>query len=722
MVTLKKNITYLDDGNIDLTSWIQYIRGTYHLNSTQALEKACFFAEKTGRGLTTFYGQPCLEQGLEMAEMLLQLKLDPETASAALILSSFQHSKTSIELISDKLSSEIAKLVKGTQQFSVIQHFKKNTAKTRDTTQIDKLRKLFLAMASDIRIVLIKLIERTSMMRNIKHIAEAERRHIAQETMEIYAPLANRLGIGQIKWELEDSSFHYLDPITYKKIAADLADRLAIREERINTLVSQLQQTLHEQKIDAVIYGRAKHIFSIYSKMQRKNVSYEHIFDISAVRVLVNTIDDCYKTLSVVHTLWNHIAEEFDDYIATPKANGYRSIHTAVIGPDTKNLEIQIRTHDMNEEAERGVAAHWLYKETKPSSSDYEAKIAFLQQLVDWHKEVAKTDDAVAPAYDELFSDRVYVFTPMGEILDLTKGATPLDCAYQIHTDIGNRCKGAKINGNIVPLTYSLMTGDQIEILTNSNGHPSRDWLNPDFGYLKTSRARAKVSHWFRQQDQSQHIENGKRILERELPRANLNLQKLSTHFGFKTDDNFLAAISFGHIRPAQIAHAIELERTPPKTSTPVITHKKTESHRTGTVVAGLSTLLTRIAKCCKPIPGDEVIGFITLGRGVSIHKKTCSNIFQQPERLIEVSWDNEHLGTYQADLLIRAHNRDTLLKEITTLLANAKSTLTAYNSSVSRDNLLIIAITVQISSLAQLKEITVGIQHLKGVISASRP
>ncbi len=727
MVSIKQKFSYLEQGDIDLAAWYFYIKNTYHLDNINLIEKAAILANETSKGLTTFYGQPCIEQGLEMAEIITSLKLDQEAIAAAIMVSTIRNTKLTIETVAEKLGEGVAKLIRGVQQMDAIHNLQKNAEKARDQTQIDRFRKLLLAMVSDIRVVLIKLAERTCIMRGIKNINPIERKHIAEETMDIYAPLANRLGIGQLKWELEDVAFHYIDPITYKNIAKFLAERRADRENHIQNIVARLKEKLTEAHIKANIAGRAKHIYSIYLKAKRKQADYGNIYDYSAVRLLVPTLQDCYTALSIVHSLWDHIPKEFDDYITTPKPNGYRSIHTAVIGPDGKNFEIQIRTHDMHEESERGVAAHWAYKEGKSSPADYQSKIVFLHQLLDWHRDVANPDEKINPEFNEIFTDRIYVFTPTGDILDLPAGSTPLDCAYQIHSEIGNKCRGAKINGHIVPLTYKLRSGDQIEIMTNPNGIPSRDWLNSDFGYLTTARAKAKVAHWFRQQDLNQHIENGRKILEREFTRSHThpNIQKLTHHFHFKDEEGFLAALGRGNIRPTQLLHAVDTQHeTSKQPSSPFLT-KKQEAKSAGMNIAGISDLLTRIARCCKPIPGDKIIGFITQGRGVTIHKKTCSNMRHigpnDHNRLIDVTWDSEHKGAYYVDLQIRAHARENLLKEVTTILANAKINLVNFNSAVNRNNLLIMTLTIQIHELTQLNDLINQVNHLKGVIEAKR-
>lgn len=726
MVSLKHKFSYLEDGDIDLDSWLSHAKKTYHLGNIDLLEKASHLAKDASKGLTTFYGQPCIEQGLEMAEIILGLKLDLDAVAAAIMLSSMQHTKLSLDTVKDKLSDNVSKLIHGAQQMETIRNLQKDHDKPRDPTQIDRLRKLFLAMISDIRVVLLKLAERTCIMRGIKGINPGERKHIAQETMDIYAPLANRLGIGQLKWELEDIAFHYIDPATYKKIAAYLAQRREDREHHIHAIIDRLKEKLAESHIKGDISGRAKHIYSIYLKMKRKDVDLENIYDYSAIRVLVPTIQDCYTALSIVNSEWRHIEEEFDDYIATPKANGYRSIHTAVFGPDDKKFEIQIRTLDMHEESERGVAAHWVYKEGKPQQSGYESKIQYLRQLLDWHRDMAGEDEVSGPAFDEVLADRVYVFTPAGDILELPLEATPLDCAYHIHSEVGNHCRGAKVNGHIVPLTYTMRTGDQIEIMTNPNGTPSRDWLNSDFGYIKTARAKSKIAHWFRQLDLNQHIESGRRILEREFARSPVhpNLQKMAAHFEMKDEDTFLAALGRGNIRAAQLTHLMETQHEHKQATTPIIAKKIVEKSK-GMNIAGISDLLTRIARCCKPIPGDAIVGFITQGTGVTIHKKSCNNVTHldatHSDRLIDVTWDSEHSGAYYVDLQVRAHSRANLLKEITTLLSNAKINLTNFNSAVNRNNMLVITLTIQIHALTQLKDLINQINHLQGVIEAKR-
>jgi len=726
MVAIKQKLTYLEDGSVDLNAWLQKITQHYHFKDTALLDKTMHFVDSTCKGLTTPYGQPCIEQSLEMAEILLEITHDQEITAAGMLVSAINHAQVTVDSIKNQFDEKIAKLINGIAYMNTVS--KIANVKTRDLTQIDRLRKALLALVSDIRVVLIKLAERTCLMRGIKNINLVERKRIAQETMDLYAPLANRLGIGQLKWELEDLAFHYINPEAYKAIAAFLAERRVDRENRIHQVIAILKEQLQAAHIQADISGRAKHIYSIYLKMQRKHLDYQHIYDASAIRVLVPSLEDCYKALSLVHHQWEHIEDEFDDYISNPKPNGYRSIHTAVIDPDGKNIEIQIRTQMMHTEAEHGFAAHWIYKEAK-TQTGYESKITVLRQLLAWHKDVAKEDASIDQLKEQIFEDRVYVFTPLGDILDLPLGATPLDFAYQVHTNLGHRCRGAKINGHIVPLTYTLQTGDQVEIITVKEGAPSRDWLSKDANYIKTPRARAKIAQWFRQQEITQYIESGRHSLEKEFARAGIhqpNLQKIAALFHYKDDDTLFAAVGHGMLKPAQVIHAAQTEHHKTPGTSPHHPLKKTPASSTHFQVAGTQDLLTRIALCCKPIPGDIIVGYITQGRGVSIHRKTCTNIAallsRHEGRLIEVDWNQQEAGHYLVDLQIRARAKEEIIKEITGLLPNYKINLIALNSNISKkSNMLYITLTIQINNLSQLQQFTAVLQQLPPILEVKR-
>jgi GTP pyrophosphokinase len=733
MVAINKKFPTLPDGTVDIPAWLEYLSIASPFDNIDLITKTILLADKTSKGLTTFYGQPCIEQSLELAEITIDLKLDEEAVAASILIPTIMHTQLSIDTIKETINEPVAKLVMGVQQMDTLNILLPNIKKSRNEIQIDRLRKTYLAMISDIRVALIKLALQLSLMRGIKHINPAERKLFGQETLDIYAPLANRLGIGQIKWELEDLAFHYTDPQTYKTIAKFLAERRIDREQRIHSFIQEVKTILSLHGIKANITGRAKHILSIYLKTQKKDVDYKNIYDASAIRILVPTIDDCYNVLSIVHHTWDHINEEYDDYIANPKPNGYSSIHTAVIGPDGKHFEIQIRTYDMHAKAEHGVASHWVYKESKKDHGEYESKITFLRQLLSFHKQVAEKNPNETKALNAVFNERVYVFTPAGDIVDLPLGATPLDFAYHIHSGLGHRCRGAKINDHIVPLTHRLKTCDRIEIITTKNGGPSRDWLNKELGYIATPRARAKVSQWFKQQDITQYIEHAKQILEREFSRAGIShpdLQKVATQFNFKNTESLLISLGHGSIRPSQIIHAILKGNEDKKAS--ILPYKNiypgtdTKDPSFSFQIAGIDDLLTRIAKCCKPIPGDDIIGFITQGRGISIHRVDCKNLSKlssdHQNKTLAVNWDGGKLGAYYVDLQIFAEGREALLKEITSLLANEKIDLIMLNSTINRkSNVLFIKMTVQIHHNDELTKLIQQLKKLPNVSEVKR-
>lgn len=678
-MAIKEKFPHLSDGSVDLSAWLAKIKSAYSANQFAIIEKACQLAETTSKGLTTFYGQPCIEQSLEMAGIILELKLDYEAVTAAVLVSTLQHTSLALDAIKASFGDTITQLISGVSQMNNIHNLA--NIQSREQIQIDRLRKTLLAMVSDIRVVIIKLAERTSIMRGIKNINPTERKRIAQEAMDVYAPLANRLGIGQLKWELEDYAFHYIDPEAYKSIAAYIAERRTDREQRINGIITELKTELKKSNVIADLSGRPKHIYSVYLKMRRKDSSLQAIYDYTALRILVPSIPDCYTALAAVHQLWESITEEFDDYISHPKPNGYRSIHTAVIGPDGKNMEIQIRTRDMHDEAEHGVAAHWIYKENPADIQGHESKITFLRQLLAWHKDVAKEDTAAEKINQQIMEDRVYVFTPAGAILDLPQGATPLDFAYQIHSELGNRCRGAKANGHIVPLTYTLGMGDKVEIITAPHGAPSRDWIRKDTGYLKTARARAKVAQWFRHQETLQHAD----------------------------------AEKITHVRAEQ-----------PVSSPSFISHKKKISTATVLPITGADHFLTRIARCCKPIPGDPIIGYITQGRGVSIHRQQCPNISHlSPEhqsRFLEVSWGEKQTGAFLAELQVRAYGHENILRELSSLFSTLKVDLLSLNSNLNQNtNILFVTLTVQIKDKMQMQQLVTEMGKLPNVLEVKR-
>lgn len=723
MVKLKDSPYLLTDGSINIDSWLNAVAAKRSAADTQLIRHACVLSQLAGADKPTTNNVSCLQQGLAMAEMLLDLNLDSETIAAALVYSSVHYAELTIEDVQEHLGKNIAKLVRGVAQMEAMR-----SLHSHHHAQLENIRKMLLAMVDDVRVVLIKLTERVYQLRAAAISDTVTQHKLAKETLDIYAPLANRLGITQIKWELEDLSLRFLQPDAYKHIAQQLHQTRIQREAYIQRVLALLTEKIKAAGITQFeVSGRAKHIYSIHRKMQRKGVSYDEIYDINAVRVLVPDIEDCYTVLSIVQEQWEQIPHEFDDYIATPKPNGYRSIHTAVIGPDKLNLEVQIRTFAMHQESELGVAAHWRYKEGGQQKSSYEAKIAWLRQVLEWQKEVGgDADTSNASAFD----DRVYVFTPNGDIVDLPAGATPLDFAYYIHSEVGHRCRGAKVNGAIVPLTYSLKTGDRIEILTTKQANPSRDWLNAHLGYLKTSRAKAKVHHWFKQQDFEHNLSEGKDIFERETKRLELtpiNLDKIAEKLHYKSADELLAALGCGDVKISQILHftqdAVKTEPDYQPTLTATRSRPSTGKN-TGIYIQGVGNLMTHPAGCCKPVPGDAIIGWITQGRGVAIHRQDCPNILQlhTHEKLIEVSWGDKPDNIYPVDVYIHAYDRPGLIRDISTIFANEKMNLIAVNTQFDRNqNEAHMNLTIETTGLDALSKVLDKIKRLANIIEAKR-
>jgi GTP pyrophosphokinase len=597
--------------------------------------------------------------------------------------------------------------------------------------QRDNIRKMLIALVDDVRVALIKLAERTCAIRSVKE-DEERRRHIGQEVFEVYAPLAHRLGIGQLKWELEDLSFRYTYAESYRKIARLLDGKRSERDRFMAKVTAQITQILEEAGLTFTIAGRAKHIYSIWRKMQRKGIGFSQVYDIRAVRILVPEIKDCYATLGLVHSLWRNIPNEFDDYIANPKENGYRSLHTAVVGPEGKALEVQIRTQNMDDEAELGVCAHWRYKgsdaETSLASS-YEEKIAWLRQVLDWHEETGDAEGVAEQFSFSVAQDRVYTFTPEGDVVNLSYGATPLDFAYHVHTEIGHRCRGAKVNGSIVPLTYQLQTGERVEILTSGEARPRRDWLQPGLGYLKTSRARAKVHYWFKSQAREDNISTGRHLLDKEFKRlalTSVDYQRVAKKLQCSAVEEMFAAVGSGELSSAVVMNAAQslVQRAPERhLRLNTTTVDGVRSHRT---VRGVGTLRTHIAGCCKPLPGDAIVGYVTKGRGVSVHRSDCVRLIRLHEsvagRVVEVEWGENSQDNYEVDVVIEAYDRQGLLRDITGLFANARINVLTINTHTNKHtNTATMRLRVEVPDIGSLSKLLERIDRLKNVVSAVR-
>ena len=669
-----------------------------------------------------------------VVEILATLHVDTDSLVAALF-SNVPQAMLPLEKIHSVFGPGVAEIVEGVRKLRIVDDYKLlNQPRVDEKEHLEGLRKLLLGMAEDIRMVLIKLAERVQIMRELKTMPEESRRRVASETMDIFAPLANRLGIWQLKWELEDLSFRFLEPEDYQRVAQLLAERREDRESYIANVVKSLRHELQVAGIVGQVMGRPKHIYSIWRKMEGKSVNFEDLFDVRAVRILVDDVAACYAVLGLVHSLWKPIRSEFDDYIASPKKNMYQSLHTAVIGPEGKTVEIQIRTHEMHQHSENGVAAHWGYKEGGRHNDVYREKISWLRQILEWKDEERDTEDFIDRFKSEVFQDRVYVLTPQGKVLDLPQGSTPLDFAYHIHTDVGHGFRGAKINGQIVPISYELKNGDQVEILTSKNSKPSRDWLNPHLGYLHSPRSRAKVRSWFRQQDYDNNVADGRTLVEREFHRlgvAGINLESLSKRFNYSSTDDFFAAVGSGDITGAQIAGRLTEQVMPAMPRSELLTPRaKPSSSKTdessGIRIMGVGDLISHLARCCKPVPYDQIVGYITRGHGVTVHRNDCRNILRlkrtEPERLIEVEWSYGNLQAYVVDVFVRAFDRQGLLRDITEVLSNAHLNVTAVNTLTDpKTNIANMTLTMEINNVEQLSQALTKLEQLANVMEAVR-
>jgi GTP pyrophosphokinase len=732
MVKVKETSQWLNGDKIDVNCWLDQLKARGYLDDISQVVNACSLAELTGIEQPTELGVSCLQQGLQMADILADLEVDQDTLAAAIVYESVHYTELSLEDIEEQMGAHISKLVLGIGKMSAISHFQTLDKYHPTMSQLDNVRKMLLAMVDDVRVVLIKLAERLCILRNASQLPELLSKQIATEVMDIYAPLANRLGIGALKWELEDLAFRYLHPDKYKEIAKGLKSKRLDRDRYVNMIVELISSRIKALGIEHFsVYGRSKHIHSIFKKMERKQVPLSEVYDATAIRVLVDNQEQAYEVLGFVHSEWDQILAEFDDYINNPKPNGYQSLHTAVIGPEKRVFEVQIRTYAMHDLAEMGVAAHWKYKEGAGATKEsHERKIEWLRDVLAWHKETAKNQGVLEEVETEFLEDRVYVFTPEGDVLDLPKGATPLDFAYLVHSEVGHRCRGAKVQGHIVTLTTALQTGDQVEILTGKDPRPSRDWLNPHLHYLKTSRAKAKVLHWFKMQDFDKNRDEGKELLEKEIKNLGIKIDGIADvakSFNFKRTDDMLASLGRGDLKVGQLISRLAPSHFEDNAKSKIIRSAPKPAASGGDLkIEGVGNLLTYMARCCQPLPGDPVIGYITLGRGVSIHRSDCSNIIHagehQKKRLLQVSWGNKTSEDYVADIVVKAFDRYGLLKDITALLSNEKAKVFELKTSIDdKDNLAWVSLTVEVDGLENLSKLLTKILQIPNVIEARR-
>ena len=720
----------------DPQHWLQMLSERFTPQEMQRITEALAWAEQCyGERRYEVTGAPLLPQAIASASIVADLRLDADSVIAALLFSLPDLIDNSIEEIRTRFGDDVAVLVESIRRIREMvavlgnphTHQKPEDAKQ----QIEALRKMILAMVEDIRAVLIRLAWRTQAMHAVVNAPEDVRRRVAQETTDLYAPLANRMGVWQIKWELEDLSFRYLHPESYKRIAKLLDERRIDRENFIAEAMATLRGELNAAGIKADIMGRPKHIYSIWKKMQQKKLDFSEVYDVRAVRVLVNDVKDCYTVLGITHALWQPIPGEFDDYIAHPKGNFYRSLHTAVIGPENKALEVQIRTFEMHEHSEYGVAAHWRYKEGGQHDSKYQEKIAWLRQLLDWREDMAQEKQLADAFKAELFDDAIYVLTPAGRVIELPRGSTPVDFAYHVHTDLGHHCRGAKVNGQIVPLYTPLENGQRIEILSTKEGGPSLDWLHQ--GYVKSHRAMSKIRHWIKQQHQDVAREAGRALFEKEMARSGLTNSKLdaiAARLELKTIDEVYLALGQGELSLRELATAFSAELEPPAPPMPInpddlIRAARADQQGKGVLIEGVDQLMTLLAKCCKPVPPDHVVGFVTKGRGISIHRCDCPTLKRlaaaSPERLIRADWGKHQTGQiFAVDILVEAHDRQSLLRDLSDVLAREKINVTAVNTQ-SKDHRASMRFTIEIGNTDHLQRIFIRLGEVQGVIRVSR-
>jgi guanosine-3',5'-bis(diphosphate) 3'-pyrophosphohydrolase len=718
---------------VDITTLIDKAKEYLHEDKLALVEDAYQFALESHGNQRRLTGDPFISHPLETATIVAELQMDEVSLAAALLHDVPEDCGVPFSTIEDRFGPEVRRLVEGMTRLdkmsSQVQEGELDKV-VESEAQVESLRKMFMVTAEDIRVVLIKLADRLHNMRTLKPLDPEKQQRIAKETMEIYAPLAHRLGIWQIKWQLEDLSFRYLQPDTYHQIAKLIAARRVSRERYIARVSRILKEELEKAGIKAEVIGRPKSIYSVHTKMEKyaaQGKEFSDIHDLLALRVFVDTSPDCYSALGVVHSLWHPIPGQFDDFIASPKENRYQGLHSTVMCIDTVPLEVQIRTQRMHRIAEYGVAAHWKYKEGTKKDIAFEEKITWLRQLMDWQRELSGTA-FIESIKTDIFRDQVFVYTPKGEIKELPRGATPLDFAYRIHTNVGHRCIGAKVNGRMVSFNYELRNGDTVEVMaTKSDRGPSLDWLNPNLGYVKTHHAREKIKQWFRHQERAENIERGRTILEKELRRLGVSFadrERIAGLFKYDVVDDFLAAIGCGDISSHLIAVKLtapeERPQTPPHIPS-AIAQPKAET-TSAVQVLGAGDLLTHIAPCCQPVPGDEIVGFVTRSRGVTIHRKNCPNILSEDEkeRLVKVSWGKSGFS-FPVTILVEAWDRVGLLRDVTALVSDEKINIVAVSLDEQGNDKLSVFVTMEISNIGQLGRLFSKLEGVQGVINVTR-
>lgn len=743
MVKIREQHPLEQDGKIDIEAWLVSIHNkqAFSVEDMAKLRAGCEFSyqaelarSESDKRWTNTSG---FHTGLEMATILNELDQDVDTLVAAVLYRAVREERLPLDEVRDAFGQGIANLIEGVLRMasvSALQSLSEERVLGRAAeVQVENLRKMLVAIIDDVRVALVKIAERTCAIRAVKNAPESKRRRVAHEIMSVYAPLAHRLGIGHLKWELEDLAFRYLEPDSYKHIARLLDERRLDRQQFITQARTQLGDALQQANIEAEISGRAKHIYSIWRKMRAKGIGFSQVYDIRALRVLVPSVQDCYGALGIVHGLWRNIPNEFDDYIANPKENGYRSLHTAVIGPEGKVLEVQIRTFDMHKEAEFGVCAHWQYKGAdKTSQQDsYDAKIEWLRQVLAWHEETGGNLELVKELKADIVQDRIYVFTPEGHVIDLPSGATALDFAYHIHTGVGHRCRGCRINGRVLPLYHMLHTGDQIEIITGKREAPSRDWLTSGLEYLHTARARSRVQHWFRQQAMDENIQSGRAILDRAFQRlgvsTQLDIESLVTALHQKDLNELYASVGTGELSMTAILNAaMQSGAVVPNRQSDLPLDWVAQTEALSAPVIGAEPHPVSLASCCSPVEGDVIVGVIDANNTVSVHQQSCEQALQiqldHPEQIILVNWGNSRHNTFPVLVSVSAYERRGLLRDISSLLDSEQANVIRLDTVTDKQtNLVEMNLTLEVENFQQLSRLLEAINQIPNVYQARR-
>ena len=717
------------DADISSDQWLEALTARLPQVERDLVIRAEAWARQNYPGREHPTGQPWMDHACAASGILGSLRVGGEAIAAMLLLGAPMATRAERDALNTAFGPAVVSLVDGVGSMAQIQALRsRNVAgpKTNDrASQLEALRKMFLAMAQDVRVVLIKLADQVQWLRELASKRDVgAREDVARETLELFSPLANRLGVWQLKWELEDLALRCLDPATYKNLARQLDEKRTDRETYIGAVIRLLRIELKSAGIEAEVSGRPKHIYSIWRKMQKKGVGLDDLFDVRAVRVIVEDVRACYAVLGIVHNLWTPIPREFDDYIARPKANDYRSLHTAVVGPDGKVLEVQVRTHEMHHHAELGVAAHWRYKEAVKGDPELDDRISWLRNVLEWKDELAGAAELAEYFKTDLFQDMVYVVTPQGRVVDLPHGSTPVDFAYHLHSELGHRCRGAKVNGQIVPLTYALSNGQRVEIITAKEGGPSRDWMNTALGYIKTNRARAKVRQWFNNQQLDEAMAHGRAVLEKDLQRlgkTGQNLEELASKLEFAGVNELFAALGRGEVTPRQVQSAVLGEEVLEDKLPPHAMPSPTTAAPSGILIVGVDKLLTVLARCCKPAPPDRIVGFVTRGRGVTVHRLDCHNVARLPqERLIAAGWGKTGASKFPVDIEVIAGSHPALMRDILDIFTREKVRV-ASSASHSQDLSAKMMFTLEVEGLQQLNRLLASVRDISGVESARR-